>query len=214
MSMNRQKGAAILVVLMILLIITLLGIAAVRMGLTSLSVATNSQVNALLFQAADTGLVVFEQKVRENPAEAALPIGIIGPALNSPGEEKLYCVTKSDRLKVDGCKAADGFYSSARDAVISQIAVKVPAAADGSPMRAVVLGTDLDRAGISAYRVDVHSTSVIPAFGAADNDEITECLGLVNDDSDATSAETVTECLTDKGAVFNTLVQEYSYGYN
>lgn len=210
--MKKQNGAAILVVLIILLVITLLGVTAVRMGLTSLSIATNSQVSALLFQAADTGLVTFEQRVNTNVAAAALPSGIIGPALNTPGVEMPYCITTADRLKAGNCAAGD--FTSEREAVLNQIAVEVPAAADGSPMRAVVLGTDLDRTGISAYRVSVHSTSVLPVFGAADSEEIGDCLVEPNDDSDDPAVDTVTDCLTDEGAVFNTLVQEYSYGFN
>lgn len=209
MNMNRQKGAAILVVMLVLLVITLLGVAAVRMGLTSLTIATNSQVSSLLFQAADSGLVTFEQKVVENPGAAALPTGVIGPSLNAPGIEQLYCVTKTNRLKPGTCASND--FTSRRDAVVNQIAIEVPAAADGSPMRAVVLGTDLDRAGISNYVVHVHSTSVLPVFGAATGGEIDDCLKSPNDSE---VDPTVTDCLTDEGAVFNTLVQEYSYGYN
>lgn len=209
MNMNRQKGAAILVVMLVLLVITLLGVAAVRMGLTSLSIATNSQVNALLFQAADSGLVTFEQKVVEDPAAAALPTGVIGPSLNTPGVEQMYCVTKANRLKAGVCTSSD--FTSARAALVNQIAIEVPAAADGSPMRAVVLGTDLDRAGISNYVVHVHSTSVLPVFGAASGGEVDDCLKKPNDSE---ADPTVTDCLTDEGAVFNTLVQEYSYGYN
>lgn len=212
MMKKKQRGAAIIVVLLILIVISVLGIAAVRMGLTSLSVATNSQVSALLFQAADTGVVTFERKVAENPQAAALPTGIVGPSLNEPGVEKPYCITASSRLRAGLCTTSD--YTSARAAVINQIAVEVPAAADGSPMRAVVLGTDLDRAGISNYVVNVHSTSLIPVFGAAGDGEITDCLQKPNNDSDDVAVTTVTDCLTDEGAVFKTLVQEYSYGYN
>lgn len=209
---KKQRGAAIIVVMLILVIITVLGIAAVRMGLTSLSIATNSQVSALLFQAADTGLVTFEQKVAANPQAAALPSGIVGPSLNQPGVEKPYCITAANRLKPGLCTSSD--YTSARAAVINQIAVEVPAAADGSPKRAVVLGTDLDRAGISNYVVNVHSTSLVPVFGAASDDEIETCLTKPNDDGDDVTVTTVTDCLTDEGGVFKTLVQEYSYGFN
>lgn len=212
MTMKKQRGAAILVVMLILLVITVLGITAVRMGLTSLTIATNSQVSALLFQSADTGVVSFEQRVTADPAAAALPDGIIGPSLNAPGVEVPYCITKADRLRAGGCVVGtDSDYTSTRDAVMNQIAVEVPAAADGSPMKGVVLGTDLDRAGISNYRVNVYSTAVLPVFGSADNTEINGCLVKPNDDP---ADPTVTDCLSDEGAVFTTTVQEYNYGYN
>lgn len=214
-KMNKQRGAAILVVMLILLVITVLGITAVRMGLTSLTIATNSQVSALLFQSADTGLISFEQRVNADPAGAALPTGVIGPALNVPGSEVLYCSTKLDRLRAGGCQAgvaAD--FTSARDVGLNQVSIEVPAAADGSPMKSIVLGTDMDRAGIPTYRVKVHSTALIPVFGAADTDDVNDCLAELNDDSDTPADVTVTDCLTDAGAVFTTMVQEYDYGFN
>lgn len=215
MKMNKQRGAAILVVMLILLVITVLGITAVRMGLTSLTIATNSQVSSLLFQSADTGLISFEQKVNANPSAAALPNGVVGPALNVPGSEVLYCVTKADRMRSGGCQAGVATdYTSTRDAVLNQMAVKVPAAADGSPMKSIVLGTDMERAGIPTYRVNVYSTSAIPVFGAASTSDVNTCLGKVNDDSSNPADVSVTDCLTDAGSVFTTMVQEYDYGFN
>ena len=52
----KQQGAALIAVLLILVVVTLLGISAMRMGLTGLTVATNSQISSLLFQAADKGI--------------------------------------------------------------------------------------------------------------------------------------------------------------
>lgn len=215
MNSRAQRGAAIVVVMLILLVITVLGMTAVRMGLTSLTIATNSQVGALLFQSADSGLNAFERRVVAGLTEAAQPTGVIGPALNNPGAEVIYCVTKADRLRAGRCDAeADTDYTSARDVALNQISVEVPAAADGSPMRSIVLGSDPDRAGIPTYKVRVHSTAVVPVFGAADSGEISDCMEMPNDDSDVPADVTVTDCLTDAGAVFTTMVQEYDYGYN
>lgn len=211
-KIKKQGGAAILVVILILLVITVLGVSAVRMGLTSLTIATNSQVSALIFQSADTALVSFEQKVLLAPAAAALPDGIIGPSLNVPGVERPYCMTKANKLKEGVCSPND--YTSSRDAVQTQVSVEVPAAADGSPMKAIVLGSDMDRAGIPTYRVRTHSSAVMPVFGAASSTEITACLAKVNDDNETPATVTATDCLTDAGAVFTTMMQEYDYGFN
>lgn len=214
-QMKRQRGATIIVVMMILVVITVLGIAAIRMGLTSLSIATNSQVNALLFQSADNGLISFEQRVLASPAAAALPSGVIGPSLNAPGNDVRYCVTKADRMLAGGCAAGNAaHFSSARDAVLNQVSVFVPADADGSPKKSIVLGTDMGRAGIATYRVTIHSTSVLPVFGAAGDGQINACLALPNDDSDNPPIVTVTDCLAAAGAVYSTMMQEYDYGYN
>jgi len=214
-QMRRQRGATIIIVLMILVVITVLGIAAIRMGLTSLSIATNSQINGLLFQSSDNGLISFEQRVLANPAAAALPDGAIGPALNTPGIDIPFCVTKADRMRAGNCAAGTAAdFASARDAVVNQVAVFVPMGADGSPLKLIVLGTDMDRAGISTYRVTVHSTSVLPVFGSATDADINGCFALPSDDIDNPAIVTVTDCLATEGAVFNTMMQEYDYGYN
>ncbi len=46
--MKQQKGATLIVVLVILILITLVGTLAVRSGILGLRLATNSQVQALL----------------------------------------------------------------------------------------------------------------------------------------------------------------------
>ena len=44
--MKQQKGATLITVLVILVIVTLIGTIAVKMGIVGLKIATNSQVNA------------------------------------------------------------------------------------------------------------------------------------------------------------------------
>lgn len=212
-KMKQQRGAAIIAVMLVLLVITLLGITGVRMGLTSLTIATNSQVNALMFQSADSGLITFEGRVNLDPKAAAYPTGVIGPSLNAPGTSVPFCATQGDRLRPGRCTAgvaAD--YTTGREIALNQMAVEVPAAPDGSPMKSVVLGSDLGRAGMANYRVNVYSTTLVPVVGAADATEINDCLALPSADDNDKTVNTVTDCLTDAGAVFTTMVQEYDYG--
>jgi Tfp pilus assembly protein PilX len=58
-SQTLQQGAALIAVLIVLLIVTVLGITAMRMGLSSLALANNSQMSQLLFQTADMGTVAY-----------------------------------------------------------------------------------------------------------------------------------------------------------
>lgn len=215
--MRKQDGAAILVVMLILLVITVLGITAVRMGMTSLTIATNSQVSALLFQAADTGLASFEGNITANPAKAANADGVIGGAAAVAGTDTKYCVTKDNLFRAGGCAAGvDADFNSARKVVLNQVAVMVPANEDGSPQQPLLIGTDPERSGgLVGYKVNIYSTSVLPVIGAASETEINGCLGLPNSDPDDNPAAvtTVTDCLTDAGAVFTTMVQEYDYNF-
>ena len=53
-SYRQQRGATLIVVLILLLIITVIGIFAIRTAMTSLNIATNSQISQLLVQTGDT----------------------------------------------------------------------------------------------------------------------------------------------------------------
>ena len=51
---RQQRGATLIVVLIMLLVITIVGVLAIRVAMTSLNIATNSQIGQLLLQTSDT----------------------------------------------------------------------------------------------------------------------------------------------------------------
>ena len=53
-SSVKQKGVTLIATLFTLLIITIVGVLAIRVAMTSLNIATNAQVNQFLSQTADT----------------------------------------------------------------------------------------------------------------------------------------------------------------
>jgi len=55
---NRQKGAALIVALVLMLILTIIGISGMNMATLELQMAGNSQAAQLAFQAAETGIDV------------------------------------------------------------------------------------------------------------------------------------------------------------
>ena len=65
---TQQEGVTLITVMIILIVVTLLGLSAMRMSLSSLTMATNSQVTNLLFQSADVGLVQFVNEVNKTLA--------------------------------------------------------------------------------------------------------------------------------------------------
>lgn len=216
-SPSRQKGVTLITVMIILIVITLLGISAMRMSLSSLTLATNSQVTNLLFQSADVGLVQFANEVKRTPGVADKDGGILADAVTSEGTEFSYCVTPKSattKLTKGNCDVTDSAdYMSGRDAVATQVTVKVVKNTD------FVFGMDPTLAGpLVPIKVALYSTAVLPSFGSATKSKINECLGKKNDDSadttKATEEVSVTDCLTDEGAVFNTQVDEATYGYN
>ena len=213
---SGQKGVTLITVMIILVVITLLGISAMRMSLSSLTLATNSQVTNLLFQSADVGLVQMANEIRKDAGVADRQGGILVDAITNEGTEFYYCVTPKDAastLTEGKCDVTDTeSFMSGRDAVATQVAVKMVENTD------YVLGTDTLLAGaLVPIKLAIYSTAVLPAFGSATKSKINECLAKKNDDSSDTSKATeivsVTDCLTDNGAVFNSQVDEATYGY-
>ena len=150
---SPQKGATLIIVLVILLIITVVGVLAIRVSIVSLAVATNSQVDQLNFQSADTPLALVSQI---NPTDLTNLSNVIGASLreheNNPGAEYVFCYqpisttakfaqTKDAiRIRFDSSAnsiskeagTVDGFcnlnsdFGSKRQAVLTQVAVSVP----------------------------------------------------------------------------------------
>lgn len=222
---TQQEGVTLITVMIILIVVTLLGLSAMRMSLSSLAMATNSQVTNLLFQSADVGLVQFANEVNKTPGKADTTGGILLEAIATPGKEFSYCVTpKTGVPKVftagvcDVTLASNNQYLSARNAVATQVSVKI-VNNDG-----IVLGSDTSlAAALVPIKMSIYSTAVLPSFGSADKATIKTCLQKPNDDNAdkpavgavaAVDTESITDCLSDNGAVFNTQVEDATYGYN
>lgn len=166
--MKYQKGATLIVVLLILLLVTIIGVLAIRVALTSLNISTNSQVAQLNFQAADTPTNLL---LRANPTNIVNISHVLGAALNDtiPQQEYVFCykptssnifgLTKSSSvIKAGSANSAElvegagaGFcdlssdFGSSRQAVVTQVAVTVPTDPDTAASAGAYLtrGTDV-----------------------------------------------------------------------
>lgn len=87
---SSQQGATLIVVLLMLLLITVIGSMAIRVSTSSLKLATNSQINQLLRQSADTPFQIIRNlppsKLRV--ADNAIGALIVGQEIN---REYLFC---------------------------------------------------------------------------------------------------------------------------
>jgi Tfp pilus assembly protein PilX len=227
-SLARQRGVALLVTLVILVIVTFMGLVAMRSGMLQVAIATNSQVNSLLFQNAESGVEAVRQLIEADVEAAALPTGVIGLATNQPTEEVAGCRHKTAGLHLSNstttptaesiCSpSVSGEYFSARGAVQVQVAVSAVLDAAGQPMVMVTDGMELCSTKecegprpLSAERsvMAVYSTAVMPTFGSTES-QVQDCL---EDYKQSRGAYTVTDCLTDVRAAFRTVVQEYAFG--
>lgn len=242
--MRAQQGSALIAVMFILLLISILGVLAIRQGLTSLNIATNSQVNALLFQSADIVFAKIEEAVNVNSESAASltnPITFIAEA-SIDGKELFMCyrplIEDQFSMNVNNAStvvpdaAGDGTsteggrgtgycdltqdFSSARRAVVTQVAAMVPQ--DGTadfrpfefaPKRTDPAGTKID----DTKRIRAYVTSMLPGLVDADLSAVqSECIeDRSNDNLDAVNQnrETMYDCLARYGIPAKTQVQEY-----
>lgn len=102
-SPQRQQGATLVVVLVLLLLITILGTMAIRQSLTSLNIATNSQAQSLLMQNSDAYYLKVEGASNAQKVLNASKFGFIGFASQPEniGQEVVFCYTKDTEQNFD-----------------------------------------------------------------------------------------------------------------
>jgi Tfp pilus assembly protein PilX len=236
--MQQQKGSTLIAVLIILLVITILGVMAIRQGLTSLTIATNSQVQSLLTQSSD---VVFT-KIQADYLNNSTVTSIIGFSTLDGNEGKewiacyrpttqtsLYNLSSTPTAVIAGVAniatvegSTSGFcdltmdFTSKRNAVVTQLAVMVPndPVEDARPFEYAPRKTDTSNSKIEQVkRVRVYATSIVPSMSNTAIATVqSDCMrGRISDDMDRSNSgkETVTDCLAKYGVPANTQVQEY-----
>ena len=91
-KLHNERGATLVVVLMLLLIISTVGIYAIRHSVLNLRLATNAQVQTLLMQTSDVALSHFERNFSMNEAQSLIdtPVGQVLLEGNE-GKELQFC---------------------------------------------------------------------------------------------------------------------------
>ncbi|ONG42176.1 hypothetical protein BKE30_01365 [Alkanindiges hydrocarboniclasticus] len=97
-----QQGATLIMVLFVLLIITMVGVLAIRVAMTSLNVATNSQIGQLLLQTGDTpNNQILNTTNLSNILDFS---GAVGAAIKEhetdPGKEYIFCYKPTSSKKL------------------------------------------------------------------------------------------------------------------
>lgn len=232
--MNKQKGATLIVVLILLVALTVIGTLAIRQSIVSLSIATNGQAQQLLTQNSDAAIFQVEDPNRIRGYRSG--VGIFGALAkpDSKGKELVFCYRGSQAsffnqnqasvvFEQDGsivsnsqgtagyCRVgSQNFFTSNRRAVLTQVSVTHLDAGDANPFQFALRGTDTKYSKMKdAERVVVNAISLVPALSSASDDEINACLsGHVSNSS--TAANRITTCLTNLNVPFTTHVAEYT----
>lgn len=221
--MKQQKGATLITVLVILIVITLLGTIAVKMGIVGLKIATNSQVNALLLENSDSALFNIE-----NPAEVERQLALDGmfAYFNSSAnadDELVFCYRAAQNAFYDFSKASaiaadgtttkigvDGFckanqFAMGRSAVLSQVYL-TKNATTSTPFAGVPKGTSLGQSNVPATSNNIGATviSVLPSFAGATTTQIENCFKQ--------RASAVGACFDGLGIPYNMQHSDYTVG--
>lgn len=211
---KAQEGVALIITLLILVVVTSVGVVAMRAGLLQVAMATNSQVNILLFQAADAGVGALERVVTDNPNQASAATGVLGLAKSAGGGEIPLCLTKTGMTAItstDGTRCSGSDYISGRGAVRVQMALRAITDSSGSLVKAPLVGTEAGLIPDDGGSYQLYSTSVLPVYGSASDDDVQDCLGLPQYDP---VGENITDCLAGLNASFMTVVQEFMFGFS
>lgn len=110
MTDNNQQGAALLVALIILLMVTLMGISAIKSGLFHERMAFNAQAEELSFHAAETAIGGVVAEARGNSA-------LVNDLVDS-GADTIHCISKVNGLAENACSNSDTI--DERGSILSQ----------------------------------------------------------------------------------------------
>ena len=219
--MKQQKGATLITVLVILIVITLLGTIAVKMGIVGLKIATNSQVNALLLENSDSALFNVE-----NPDQIERQLALDGmfAYFNSAADDELvfcyraaqnafYDFSKASAIAADGTTTkigVDGFckanqFAMGRSAVLSQVYL-TKNATTSTPFGGVPKGTSLGQSNVPVTMHNIGATviSVLPSFAGATTTQIENCFKQ--------RASAVGACFDGLGIPYNMQHSDYTVG--
>ncbi|WP_180048366.1 MULTISPECIES: pilus assembly protein PilX [unclassified Acinetobacter] len=198
---HHQQGVTLITVLLLLIAITIIGSLAIRSSITSLKVSTMSQAQQLMLQSSDTALFQIEnpENIQKNMAINGMFGYIKGE--DNIGKELVFCYKASESdffklsraslinwngnsvdntgLGVNGfCKINDGFFSSSRKTVMTQIAIKAADVTNLDAFAYMQKGTDPDSAKIDPGQLyTVYATTIFPALApsSVSNTSIDNC---------------------------------------
>lgn len=227
---NRERGATLIVVLMILLLIMVIGTLAIRQSLSSLKIVSNHQINTLLLQNSDAALMYFQNP--NNVSKFAAANGIVGYYRNETNRDRelVFCFAGTDPFNLNNaawlddslkaqpiatgggpCKDSD--VSGGRSQVITQVHIKKVASDTSQPFSDLSRGTDITTAKTeSSMRLQVYVISIMKGL-------VTDTAKLFDKDKGclyksvvaSTGTQSITECLTNQNILFNSQIAQYRF---
>ena len=234
-----QRGATLIVVLVLLVVVTIVGTWAIRGSMTSLNIATNAQAQALLMQASDAVFFNLEKETSDDLSLAKMQIGdgmlsyVLRP--ENKGKELVFCVRGGEANSMEGSRNASVVYwdgttiknteqgsigycnasrkadfISGRAAVLTRVAIR-PASA-GEDWEHLLEGDDPETSKANKIqKVVVSVTSIIPNLSNSSAASINGCFSKYTSFVDSVAKnKTVTDCLAEKSVPYSSQEMEYT----
>lgn len=165
MIQGAQKGAALLVALMILVAVSLLGVSAMKSSIFSAKVATGTQANAMTFEAAETALSEIYTELNAMSGQS------LYASLGGGGV--LYrCVSEDDVVKAGECAESDRLGS--RGLLVAESATKLNGY---EPIPGAEIGTTAGSPIMVDYKVAMLGESEMESFNLS-NHHLQEALKM------------------------------------
>lgn len=232
-KMNRslQRGATLIIVLCIVLLVTIIATVAIRQSSVSLNIATGAQAQKLMMQNSDAALLRFEQLHKQNSSAAVN--SLFSTIKKNIGKEVVWCYSDLQRdfftlnnssliYWIAGNTQAttignDGFcrsnsFSTGRSTVVTQVAATI-----SLTNSSVITNSSSNDNSVPPVKIIVYTTSFIPTLSTANADAINACLSTrvsgrptyVNKTESNPQTYTVSECLSALNVPNYTAVAEY-----
>lgn len=238
-ALSIQRGATLIVVLVMLILLTLVGTWAIRGSLTSLNIATNTQAQALLQQASDAIFFSLENQTSDDFALTNMRIGdgMLAYVLRPENKDKelVFCIRGGDANTLEGSRNASAVYWEGNQIRNSQLGnigfCKISRKSDFISGRSAVMtrvGIRADSSGLDwehllegddaqlsktqqIQKVAVNVISIIPNLSESSATDIQNCLSNYTSFYDSLAAnKTVAECLKDHNVPYSDQEMQYT----
>lgn len=238
-ALSIQRGATLIVVLVMLILLTLVGTWAIKGSLTSLNIATNTQAQALLQQASDAIFFSLENQTSNDLTLANMRIGdgmlayVLRP--ENKGKELVFCIRGGDANSLEGSRNASvvywegdqikntqlgtiGFckisrktdFISGRSAVMTRVGIR--ADSSGLDWEHMLEGDDAQQSKTQQIeKVAVNVISIIPNLSESSVTDIQNCLSNYTSFYDPLADnKTVRQCLTERNVPYSDQEMQYT----
>ena len=232
---DMQTGAVLIVTLLFLVLITVIGIIAIRNSTTNLKLATSDQINTVLLQSSDSANNKLEQSVNGAPSsdeyiQVMGLTGVFGRYIldeGNRGDIVDFCYRpRTNFFNMDNAVIRRGSgklvdnndeggycnptkstdYTSSRQTSMTQVMVKnIPAA--NKRLEGYKRGSDTLQKNANRLKFAIYSTSVLPAYGSSSSNKVKDCFAKDASASGNPPSESVVKCMTDNGIPSKMLIE-------